>query len=254
MKPEDFALIAAVNDDAILQACLSRSPDVATGRLSLTTIRNANNMAQAYNQGLDQTSGRYAIFAHQDVYLPAGWLDKAIAALSNLEAVQPDWMVAGPYGVREDGTHAGCVWDVGMDTELGECGFAPTPVVSLDELLLIVRRDADYRFDADLPHFHLYGTDIVQTALSEGRSAWALDMPVVHNSQIVASLAGGYTKAHHYMRRKWRHRLPIPTTVTPLTHNPFRILKARWSMRGAPERDGTLLADAVKVAKRAGYE
>ena len=254
MQPADFALIAAVNDDAILEACLKRSPDVADRRLKLITIHNAQSMAQAYNAGLDQISCRYAIFAHQDVYLPQGWLDRAIATLSAVKAEHPDWMVAGPYGVRADGSHAGRVWDVGMGTELGEAGFGPSPVVSLDELLLILRCDAGYRFDHDLPHFHLYGTDLVQSCLAMGRSAWAVELPVVHNSQIVSSLAGGYTQAHHYMRRKWRDRLPIPTTVTPLTRNPLRILKARWSMRGAPTRDGKLLADAVEVARQAGYE
>lgn len=254
MQAADFALIAAVNDDDILAGCLARSPDVTEGRLPLTAIRGARNMAQAYNAGLDQTESRYAIFAHQDVYLPRGWLDRAIAALEELETDHSDWMVAGPYGVCADGSHAGRVWDVGMTKELGEAGFTYAPVVSLDELLLILRRDSDYRFDNDLPHFHLYGTDVVQTCLTTGRSAWALELPLVHNSQPVASLGGGYAAAHNYMRRKWRGRLPIPTTVTPLTTNPFRIWKARWAMRNAPQREGRLLADSVEVAQQAGYE
>src|SRR3546814_14609534 len=54
------------------------------------------------------------LFAHQDVYLPAGWLDRAIEALSKLAARHPGWAVAGPYGVKADGRHVGRVWDATM--------------------------------------------------------------------------------------------------------------------------------------------
>lgn len=254
MDELDFCLIAAVNNDEILNVCLARSPDVRSGRLKLTTVRGAANMAEAYNRGLDQTGGKVAFLAHQDVYLPNGWLDVAMAQITALDAAQPDWMVAGPYGVRDDGRHIGRVWDVSLGRELGIAGFSPTQIVSLDELLLVLRRDNDFRFDPALPHFHLYGTDLVQSALSLGRTAWVIEMPLVHNSQPVTSLGGGYTLAYNYTRDKWRRRLPIPTTIVPVTRNPIPLALSKWRLRNWPERDGKLLADAVEVAVRAGYE
>ncbi|PKP92110.1 MAG: hypothetical protein CVT75_08210 [Alphaproteobacteria bacterium HGW-Alphaproteobacteria-14] len=254
MNDNDICLISSVNNDDIFKSCLARSPDVVSGRLKLTIIRNSVSMSEAYNRALDQTENRYAVLAHQDVYLPQGWLDLAKAKLTALDRSHPDWMVAGPYGVQADGRHVGRVWDVGLDRELGAAGFPPTPIVSLDELLLVLRRDNPFRFDPDLPHFHLYGTDLVQSALCTGRSAWALEMPVVHNSQLVASLSGGYTLAYRYACRKWKQRLPIPTTVVPVTRNPIPLLFAKWRLRNRPERAGKLLADAVAIARRAGYE
>jgi hypothetical protein len=247
-------LVAAVNDEAILDACLRRSPDVAAGRIALVCVRGARNMGEAYNQGLEQATSPVVLFAHQDVYLPAGWLDLLLQALTRLDRHAPDWMVAGPYGVRADGAHAGLVWDVGLARELGTRGFAQAPVVSLDELLLILKPTPGFRFDPDLPHFHLYGTDLVQTCLLMGRSAWAIEAPVVHNSQPVATLAGGYSLAYRYARDKWREHLPIPTTVCTLTRNPVPLWRARWRRRGIPARDGKLLADAVEVSRQAGFD
>jgi len=251
---DDFCVIAAVDDDRILAGCLERSPDIASGALPLTVIRGARSMAEAYNSGLEQTEAAICIFAHQDVYLPEGWLDLVRERLRQLEAEHSDWMVAGPYGVKPGGAHVGRVWDVNMGRELGQSGFAPTPVGSLDELLLILRREPGFQFDTQLPHFHLYGTDLVQSALSTGRGAFAVELPVVHNNRPWASLGGGYLAAYRYARRKWRARLPIAMTVCWLSFNPLHLWRVRWRRRNIAERGAGLLADAAEVATAAGYE
>lgn len=250
----DFCAIAAVNDEEILKACLARSPDIVEGRLPLTVVRDAQSMALAYNQGLSRTNAPICVLLHQDVYLPAGWLDKAIQTLNSLTSDDPNWMVAGPYGVRDDGQHIGRVWDANLKRELGRMGFAPTPVGSLDELMLIVRRDADFAFDEALPHFHLYGTDLVQTARAKGRGAYVVELPVVHNNRPWHSLAGGYLDAYRYARDKWRAKLPIYTTVCTLTRNPFTLLRARWRRRHVRAREDYSIGDARDLARRAGYE
>lgn len=254
MQDSDFRLIVAVNDDYVLAQCLERSPDVVSGRLQLVPIRGASSMGEAYNRGLNESGGRIALLAHQDVYLPRGFLDRAIEVLGTLDERAPDWMVAGPYGVCEDGRHVGRIWDVGHGCEMGRKGFAPTQIGSLDELLLIVKTDTDFRFDPRLPHFHLYGTDLVQTCLALGRSAWAVELPVVHNSQLVDSLDDGYTRAYRYARRKWSSRLPIPTTICRLSYDPTELWWAKWRVGKNPKRQGKISADAVEVARSAGYE
>lgn len=250
----DISAIATVNNDEILAQCLARSPDIASGRLGLRVIRGATSMAAAYNEGLDTTSGQIALLVHQDVYLPAGWLDRAITTLNDLTRNYPEWMVAGPYGVRETGAHIGRVWDVNLRRELGESGFAPTPVGSLDELMLILRREPEFRFDTNLPHFHMYGTDLVQSARSMGRGAYAVELPLVHNNRPWDSLGGGYLLAYRYIRSKWRANLPIHTTVCRITHNPLPLWRARWRRRHVVSRGEGLLADSVEVARAAGYE
>jgi hypothetical protein len=255
----EFALVAAVNDEDILASCLAASPDVVSGRLTITAMRGARNMAEAYNGGLAKVRAQkgdnplIVLFAHQDVYLPAGWLDLAEERLADLTKAKPDWMVAGPYGVRADGSHVGLVWDGGLERELGAPGFGHAPVVSLDEFLLILREDGRFGFDPELPHFHLYGTDIVQSALTAGRGAYAVELPLVHNSQRVDTLSGGYTLAYRYARNKWRARLPIPTTICDLSTNPLHLLRAKWRVRKVARRTGKPARDAAELARLAGY-
>ena len=252
--PQDFRIIAAVNDDTVLEACLARSPDISSGAVPLSVRRCAKSMAGAYNGAIDETSEAICVFAHQDVYLPKSWLGHAAATLNDLEQRDPNWAVAGCYGVRSDGGHVGRVWDVNMGRELGDAGFKPAAIGSLDELLLIVRRDSGLRFDPALPDFHLYGTDIVQEALTRGMGAYAVELPVVHNNRPYASLRGGYEEAYRYAREKWSDRLPIPTTICKLSRNPLALWRAHWRRRNTSERPQGLLADAQEVARAAGYE
>lgn len=253
-RPSDFCIIAAVNDDEVLDACLAASPDVVSGALSITAMRGASCMAGAYNAGLDHTEAPICLFAHQDVYLPEGWLDRAVKALNALETRHPEWMVAGPYGVERNGSHVGRVWDVNMRRELGTTGFGPTAVESLDELLLILKRMPDFRFDEELPNFHFYGTDLVQTAWSRDNSAWAIELPVVHNNRPWDSLGGGYVDGYNFVKRKWRHRLPFFTTICEVSHNPIPLWRVRWRRRKVNARPDKLLAHAPDVARQAGYE
>lgn len=250
----DLCAIAAVNSDYILSECLAASPDVASGKLPLITIRDASSMTSAYNEGLSQTDATICLLVHQDVYLPAGFVELALAVLNDLDAHHPDWMIAGPYGVTAKGEHVGRIWDVNMNRELGEAGFAPTAVGSLDELLLILRRPEQFKLDPKLPNFHLYGTDLVQTALNLGQSAWVVELPVVHNNRPWASLSGGFAEAYRYVRRKWRHRLPILTTVCAVSYNPLHLWRVQWRRRNVTPRTEALLGHAPDIARGAGYD
>ncbi len=252
--PRTFCAIAAVDNREILEGCLKRSPDIQSGQIPLIEIEGASNMAEAYNSGLEQTDADICLFVHQDVYLPRGWLDKARKVLGDLDVSHPDWLVAGPDGKTPDNRHVSRIWDVTLNREVGGPGFGPTAVGAFDELLLILRREDGFRFDPDLPHFHMYGTDLVQTALEMGRGAYAVELPVVHNNRPIVSLGGGYLKAYRYARRKWRSKLPIYTTICAVTYNPFPLWRARFRRRHVKERGPALQADSREVAIKAGYE
>ena len=99
--------------------------------------------------------------------------------------------------------------------------------MSVDELVIVLRRASGCAFDPNLPDFHLYGTDIVQTARRNGKSGYVAHIPVIHNSRPVTSLGGGYATAYKYMRRKWRHNLPIKTPVVPISGSRIPLLRAR---------------------------
>lgn len=256
----DWCVIAAVNDEAVLADNLATSPMLRDHPERLVTQRNFRTAGAAYNAGLAQTTARICIFAHQDVYLPAGWDERLMARIAELDALDQNWAVTGPFGISADGMHCGRVWATGLGREIGTSPAAPIPAQSFDELVIILDRESRLQFDADLPSFHLYGTDIAQTALAAGKSTYVIDAPVVHNSRPVITLKGGFEDALNYLRRKWRARLPIRTSVTHVTRFGLKYLMQRIRMRDWPksrkanQRPAVSVRSAPEIARELGYE
>lgn len=258
----DWCCIAAVNDTKILEANLAVSPVFLEDSTRLSILRNEPSASIAYNAGLDRTQARICVFAHQDVYLPLGWEAKLADYVSRLDALDPDWAVAGLFGIDRDGTPVGRVWSTGIGREIGVPFADPIPVQSLDELIIILNRESGLRFDEALPGFHLYATDIVQMALSSGKGAYVVDAPVVHNSVPTPGLRGGFMVAYDYMRKKWRKRLSIVTPVTRITRLGWylRIQDVRKFRFSAKSKKRVRLAvsrprpDPQAVARGLGYE
>ncbi|MEO0392648.1 MAG: glycosyltransferase [Pseudomonadota bacterium] len=223
----DFCVIAAVNDEAVLARDLAASPMIAEAACDLAVQRGAKNIGTAYNAGIAATTAPYMVFAHQDVYLPWGWDTQLRARITALEAVDPGWGVLGPIGLGVDAMPHGTVWSSGAWREYDYPVTGPVPVQSLDELVLVIRRDSGLCFDPHLPHFHLYGTDIVQMALAAGHGAYAVHAPVIHNSDTLNGLGKGYYAAYGYMQEKWQQRLPIKTLIAPVDAGKSGLWRAR---------------------------
>lgn len=255
MKPS-IAIVAAVNDERVLDDNLKRSPAIETGTVPLLALRNQPSAAIAYNHGLDATSEDIIVFAHQDVYLPAPWLDQLAAAIAMLER-QPPWGVIGLFGVTATGTPVGRVWSSGIGRELGAAFAAPIEAVSIDEMVIVLRRASGLRFDPSLPGFHLYATDLCLAARTAGAGVYVAPAPAVHNSVPVRTLRGTYLNAYRYLKKKWAFLLPIRTPIAPITRFELGFWRAEWRrlrgrIRGAgrpPER-----RDARQVAQILGYE
>ena len=258
----DWCCIAAVNDTAVLEANLRASPAIATDSGRLIVLRDQPSASIAYNTGLETTAARICVFAHQDVYLPFGWEKLLAKRVAELDSLDPNWALAGLAGIDLNGNFAGRCWSTGLGREFGVQFDDPVPVQSLDELLIVLNRKSGIRFDPGLPSFHLYATDIVQTALSSGKGAYVIDAPVVHNSVPTPTLRGGYMQAYDYMRRKWRDRLPIITLVTRITRLGWnlRILHMRLFWFSAKRRKRSRVAaslprpDPKGIARTLGYE
>jgi hypothetical protein len=252
-----IAVAAAVNDRTILADCLARSPDIAGGALSLKTYEGFATAGIAYNQALDECEAPWLLLAHQDVYLPAGFAARIIEVLDHLSKTAPDWAVAGVVGGAVSGAIIGQVWCSGNGRLIEGEEALPARAMSLDELIIIIRRDSGLRFDADLPSFHLYAADIILTAQALGRSTWVVDAPVVHHSRSVVNLGGGYAQAWNYMRHKWRAQLPITNLVCPITRSRLTLwekdLRVRFANRWRTAR-GQAQGDPVEIARRLGFE
>jgi Glycosyltransferase like family len=253
-----LGVVAAVNKHDVLEENLLRSPMIAAGAVPVQTEEGHVSCSAAYNHGIDAIDADVIVLAHQDVYLPRGWDQRLTTCISTLQAEGTDWGVLGVYGVRASSEHAGQVWSTGLQRELDSRVETPQEIVSLDELVLVIKRDDRLRFDEALPGFHLYGTDIVQTALDRGMSTFVFPGPVIHNSSPVRRLPSIYWQAHRYLSEKWRQRLPIPTCTVAL---PTRV-KDRMRFFARHVRNSTLtrpepvprLEDPAAKARELGYE
>ena len=250
-------IVAAVNDETVLNENLKRSPSIENGTVPLLALRNQPSASRAYNVGLDTTSQDIIVFAHQDVYLPAPWLDNLLDAIAILERGQPHWGVIGLFGVTATGQAVGHVWSSGIGRELGEAFAEPVAVVSIDEMVIVLRRASGLRFDESLPGFHLYATDLCLAARTAGAGVYVVHAPAVHNSVPVRTLRGYYLNAYRYLKKKWAFMLPIRTPIAPITRYELGFWRAEWRRlrtRIANSRRPTERRDARLVARSLGYE
>jgi hypothetical protein len=217
-------LFCAANSDAILKRDLLRSPEIASGSVPISIIRNAKGASIAYHDAIEHADADILIFAHQDIYFPAGWFAKLKKRCECLSSCDPYWAVAGVYGVKSGGEHIGQVWDSALGYVCGKPFADPEEVVSLDEVVLIVRRGSGVNFDPTLKWFHLYGTDIVLEAKRAGLKSYVINLPIIHNTRPSSWLDRNYSSAYHFMVRKWRSLLPWPTVIVRLTTNPLMLL------------------------------
>lgn len=253
-----FDLGAAVNDGEVLASNLLTSSLLSDGDVQHLFVESAQSASEAYNTVLRKAISPYIILAHQDVYLPGEFKTQLSAAICAVEETSKDWAVLGVVGIDSSYTLRGRVWSNGLQREVGTRVERLTAVESIDELLIIIRRDSGLCFDEGLPGFHLYGTDIVLTALESGLSAYVFDGPVIHNSLPVRCLKSDYKAAYCYMQQKWRHRLPLKSLVTPITRTlwPLRFQQMRALKRKVSGSQYVMQRhpDSARLARELGYE
>ena len=206
----------ASNSEKVLEGNLLRSSDRKLANEIVVEV-NANSAAEAYNEGVAKCTGFIIVFAHQDVFLPPGFSYKLVQAVVRLSSVDRNWGVTGVYGVNGAGEGVGHVYSTGLRRFLGEAFSSPVRVSTLDEMVLIVRRESGLRFDEKLPGFHLYGTDICLEAEARGMRNYVLPCFALHNSNGIKYLPLSFWQAYLYLRKKWKNRLPIFTPCTTIS-------------------------------------
>jgi hypothetical protein len=152
---------------------------------------------------------------HQDVHLPAGWDRLMLKPYRMAGRRFGPIRVSGVYGVgpvadgpgRPAARRIGWVEDRGR--VLSEGPGLPAAVATLDELLLVVRRDSPLGFDPE-SGFHQYGADLCLQARECGLAVVALGAPCRHNSRGVEP-PGMFFDSAAVFARKWAHRLPVAT-------------------------------------------
>ncbi len=210
-----LVIASAINNQEILENNLLRSPLLARNQATVFLQKDSESASKAYNQVLDKADADLIVFVHQDVYIPSGWHNRLQNAISQIG--KHPWAVIGIIGKTHEGEVVGRTWSTGIGREVGCRINSPEPVEYIDELLIVVNRKSCIVFDDELPGFHLYGTDIVQTALSKGYNAYVIDAPVIHNSLPYVKFGKDFVIAYKYMQNKWRKSLPLNTLVANIT-------------------------------------
>lgn len=250
-----YTSISAVNNERILEENLLASSIIADCSTQLILQRNYQSASLAYNKAILMAKSDIMIFVHQDVYIPSGWqacLEKALTRLKD-----KPWAVLGIIGKNRNKEVVGRTWSTGLGCEVGKRIEGPVPVETIDELLIVVNKKSGIRFDENLPGFHLYGTDIVQTAIEMGYEAYVMDAPVIHNSLPVKKLGPDYAACYHYMQKKWKQRLPLDTLILPITYWgwPLNTKKIKqYFYRNHSRGNYSRLHDPSIKAKELGYE
>ena len=225
---------ARQSDVERLEADLASSPEIKDGLIGLTVLWDKPSAAGAYSQAIQTATAEILVFAHCDVYFPQGWFERLGWEVDRLSSMDPDWAVAGISSLTPSRELGGRIFDSSLEPlfpktsgVFGKALTTPVPIVSADELVLIVRRESAISFDPLLPDFHFYGTDIILEAERQGKRCYGLDMPLLHNAKAQLRFGPDYARAFRYMVKKWRSRLPVPTTCVLLTEAPFTLAAAR---------------------------
>jgi len=149
------------------------------------------NISDLYARAHKVARNDLLVFLHPDVILPAEWYEGFMQKLALIEAIDPNWGVLGTAAVPlgwngqpgEDGN-----LQPRVASSISDClqnyktGVDSLPVQSLDEALMVLRRNTSLTFDAHLPGFDLYGMDIVTSARKLGMVSYLLNIPLRHKT------------------------------------------------------------------------
>lgn len=222
MIGKKITIITAVNNRNVFKANLLRSQLLQEPGVQLITLEKFKSASQAYNYGISKAKGDLLIFVHQDVYLPLNWKAQLYNSIEKIECKDKKWAVIGVVGVNKKYEINGLSWSNGLARFVGCTIPEPIEAISLDELLLVINLPTNIKFDENLPGWHLYGTAIVLEALERNLSAYIINAPVLHNSLPVLKFDKEFESAYHYIRRKWKHCLPIKTTCVMITRSAWQ--------------------------------
>ena len=214
---------------------------------------NAFEPYATISKAVAEATEPYVIFCHQDILLDKGpGFDHLIEQLHALDALDPDWAIAGNAGCSED-----LALIIRLDDPNGahNQGRFPHKVYSLDENFFVIKTASALRCSSSLSGFHLYATDLCLQATSQGLSCYVLDFHLTH-------LSGGspespeFHRALDALKQHWNPSFMLCLTRTPCTF--FYLSRSRiirrllWSARilGWLRRHIGVYAQAGKLKQR----
>ena len=170
---------------------------------------NVHEPYSAITEAVRTAQAPYVVFCHQDLLFGEG-PNALLTRIEELNTLDPRWAIIGNTGYTPRFDLAVCLDDP-TGSQLSD--NLPARVVTLDENLLVIRRDAGVGCSPEMSGFHLYATDLCLNAYMRGRSAYVVEFRVDH-------LTGAldYTGLHDLagrFRRVWRRRIRGALLMTP---------------------------------------
>jgi Glycosyltransferase like family len=213
-----ITFVVAVNKKDILERNFLASPCLIGAHPHQIILQeNFTSAAAAYNDAIDESVNDLIVFCHQDMFFPSQWMSQLEDALECLKVRDPNWGVLGCCGITADGEYRGYVYSSGV--EIIGAPSEPAEIQTLDEIVLIFRKSSTLRFDQELPHFHLYGTDICLRAAMLGMKNYAISALCIHNTYQAFDLPKEFFECCRHIRRVWKDRLPVQTTCVRITRS-----------------------------------
>ena len=166
LSPIRIGIVCAANNIEILNRRLLSSPDIKMADVPIFVVYNSASAADAYaTAAASAISVDWWVWVHQDVFLPAGWIENFKQQIIQASRQWPNLAVAGSYGLTPTWQRAGRLLDRGV--LLHEDHPLPCLAKSFDEHLVALRADARLEFDPALG-FDLYATDVAIVAEQHG--------------------------------------------------------------------------------------
>lgn len=245
------AFVSLVNDRAQFAACQASLRAIASPFpewLMVEPNLRGWNAAQGLNHGIEQLDAEWIVCVHQDVLFPADFWQRLTTSLA---ALPDDAALAGIVGCQRNGRFRGHIVDPN-----GHCYWPSLPhaVLTLDEVLIAVRKRSCLRFSTDVPGFHCYGADLCFEAERRGLRTFAIDAPLLHLS--TGKLDASYERASAWLMAKWGERygwlLPMPTLLLQDERRAGLVQRflQRWRRRGDRLRRNTNRCPAAECAAR----
>ncbi len=231
-----ISVVVVYNRKEFLKSPIAKSLKLQSSQYELIMINNENNdkfesAAAALNHGGSKANCKFIMFIHQDVdLLDTDFLEKGKKYLLN----DPSISVAGVAGMSTAGENFKelCknlifhgypekrAWGNKIDV--------PVVVQTLDECLLLVRRDYFQKNQFDektCPDWHFYGVDYCLEAGIKGCKVVALPLPIYHESLGrsakpkwnllgVGSKNGAYYRSLKMLLNKYKGRVTLIATTS----------------------------------------
>lgn len=250
-----ISVIVVYNKENFESSLLSISLARQSVRFELILVENIDNRnftsaAHALNFGAGKASGEVLMFVHQDVdLLDDQFIEKAELMVNEVG----DIGVAGvagmaEYGLNHQDRQRNIIFQGVPSREWGREIKKPERVQTLDECLLLVPKKVFdmIKFDSKVcGDWHLYGVDYCLSVTEIGKEAYALPLPIYHQStggsaKVKRKLFGGSLSAEYFssfeaVRRKHKPKFEaIHTTCASFsTSYPVlwqRVVRMLWRL------------------------